>query len=256
MILANINHIETASNLLKSAFYLSKKLDKDFGVLYYLSETDDRYDITEKVTKYLDTLKLPTANISILSNCDISVAEFCEKNEVLFLFLQENTPSRKNIQKHLNECRGLRIPYLIFKDEFEENDIKSVLLPVTFLEEEIEKAQYASAFGRFCGSQITILQAKDYGSKAETTVNKMKTLFDKFSFQYSVQQAEKDSFKLYKEVIKETQLGNFDLAIISASREYGLDDVIFGPPELSVIRKSPIPVVVVNPRSDLYVLCD
>ena len=46
-----------------------------------------------------------------------------------------------------------------------------------------------------------------------------------------------------------------DIAIITASREYGLDDIIFGPKELHIIKKSEIPLMVLNPRGDLYVLC-
>jgi hypothetical protein len=45
------------------------------------------------------------------------------------------------------------------------------------------------------------------------------------------------------------------MLIISASRDYGLDDIFFGPKELKVIRQSPVPVMVINPRKDLYTLC-
>ena len=42
----------------------------------------------------------------------------------------------------------------------------------------------------------------------------------------------------------------------AASREYGLDDWLFGPPEQYVICHSPVPVMLVNPRADLFSLCD
>jgi nucleotide-binding universal stress UspA family protein len=35
-----------------------------------------------------------------------------------------------------------------------------------------------------------------------------------------------------------------------------LDDWLFGPPEQYVIRHSPVPVMLVNPRADLFSLCD
>ena len=47
---------------------------------------------------------------------------------------------------------------------------------------------------------------------------------------------------------------NVSLLMISASRDYGLDDILFGPKELKVI-KSTVPVMVINPRGDLYALC-
>jgi nucleotide-binding universal stress UspA family protein len=46
-----------------------------------------------------------------------------------------------------------------------------------------------------------------------------------------------------------------DLLMISASRDYGIDDIIFGPKEEKIVKKSTIPVMVINPRKDLYALC-
>ena len=35
-----------------------------------------------------------------------------------------------------------------------------------------------------------------------------------------------------------------------------LDDIIFGPKEQHMVKKSEKPVLLVNPRGDLYALCD
>jgi nucleotide-binding universal stress UspA family protein len=150
----------------------------------------------------------------------------------------------------------LRIPYLFYKDSFLALDLTKVILPVGFLEEELEKAQFAAAFGRFCGSEIKMLLANDYGSKAATNAEKMKSLFDKFDFNYTLDKANKDSFKVEAESIEVAQQEGAGLIIVSASRDYGLDDILFGPKEYHVLKKSEIPVLLVNPRGDLYALCD
>ena len=256
MILTKIEHTETAENLLKSTFYLASKLDKKFGAVCFLSDVEQIDVKKEEIVSLLKKLNLPTENIYILPEKEISLIDFCEKEEVSFLLIQLQDYSRKNIQRELNACRELRIPYLFFKNEFEVLNIKRILVSVSFLMEDYEKAQFASAFGRFCNADVTLLQANDYGSKAATTIEKMKLLFDKFSFKYQVEKAEKDSFKLDKEALQKAEQENFDILIISASREYGLDDVIFGPNELHLIKKSSVPLLVVNPRSDLYTLCD
>ena len=129
-------------------------------------------------------------------------------------------------------------------------------MPVSFLEEEVEKAQFASAFGRFCGSEVALLQANDYGSKAARNVERMKELFIKFSFTFSIRKAKKDSFKVDMESVQLAERENYGLLIASASREYGLDDIIFGPKERHMVKKSVKPVLLVNPRGDLYALCD
>ena len=70
---------------------------------------------------------------------------------------------------------------------FAEMDLTKVILPIGFLEEELEKAQFAAAFGRFCGSEIKMLLANDYGSKAATNAERMQSLFDKFDFKYTLE---------------------------------------------------------------------
>jgi len=91
----------------------------------------------------------------------------------LFCFCNYLTIKSVLLKKYLSACRKLRIPYLMYKDGFDVLRAQKVLVPVNFLIEEIEKAQFAAAFGRFCYSEITLLQAKDYGTKAAGNVAKI-----------------------------------------------------------------------------------
>ena len=84
----------------------------------------------------------------------------------------------------------------------------------------------------------------------------MKSLFDKFDFKYTMEKATKDSFKVETEAIQVAENEQAGIIIVSASRDYGLDDMIFGPKEYHLVKKSTVPVLLVNPRGDLYTLCD
>jgi hypothetical protein len=174
----------------------------------------------------------------------------------LFLFVQLKKKKRSEIQNILNNCRQLRIPYILFSNEYKFINLNKVIVPVSFLEEEIEKTQFATAFGRFCNAHIILLQSADYGSKAATTISKMTELFSKFNFSWETIRARKDSFKVNSEALTLAEQTNAGLIIVSASRDYGLDDIIFGPKEMHLIKKSGIPLMLVNPRGDLYTLCD
>jgi len=188
--------------------------------------------------------------------CIHQLNDYCEQNDVSFLFIQLIDNKRRKIQELLNACHELRIPYIFFKNSFEKLQIGKILVPVNFLEEEAEKAQFASAFGRFCNSEIQIMQANDYGSKAANTVARMLELFDKFKLNVRVEKAKGDSFKVDKEAVNKAVELNAGIVLITASREYGLDDLLFGPSELHLIRHSLVPLLIVNPRADLYALCD
>jgi hypothetical protein len=251
MILVHIQQIDTAKVLLRSASILATQLIKTFGVLSFV-------DADENIAAREDELKAlwPETQITVRNSKTNILSAVCEELDASFLFIQLPNGHTKSIRTLLNDCRDLRIPYLFYKDSFPELDLKKVILPIGFLEEELEKAQFAAAFGRFCNSEIRMLLANDYGSKAATNADRMKQLFDKFDFRYTLDKATKDSFKVEAESILVAEKEQAGMIIVSASRDYGLDDILFGPKEYHVVKKSSVPVLLVNPRGDLYALCD
>ena len=165
--------------------------------------------------------------------------------------------NNKEIQFYLNKSRELRIPYIFVKNDLSADfRINSILLPVTNLEEEREKGPYTSSFARHFDCPINIYQPNDYGSKAATNIEAMKTLFNSFELKYEVEKSTKDSSKIEIEIAKQYANAQDSLLIISASRDYGLDDILFGPKEQKIIKLTNIPTMLINPRGDLYALCD
>jgi hypothetical protein len=181
------------------------------------------------------------------------LAQTVEQKNVAMLVLE--LTQNADTQRYLNFCRNLRVPYLFLRPNIEFG-VEKISLPVSFLVEDKEKAPFASAFGRFCKSKILIYAPKDYGSKARKTINQMKTLFNSFFINYEEKQGKKGSFGIEREAVRNAKNDNCRMAIISASREYGLDDIIFGSKEKKIINSTKIPLLVINPRADLYVLCD
>jgi len=248
MILVQIQKLSTSKTLLQSAAKLAVQLGKSFAVI---TVTGNEYELKT----LLNECKITDSQNYIKDNSK-SLVEICEAEEASFLLIQLPNGNTKSIRGLLNDCRDLRIPYLFYKDSFGELDLRKVILPIGFLEEELEKAQFAAAFGRFCNSEIKMLLANDYGSKAATNAAKMEDLFNKFDFKHTLKKATKDSFKVEAESIQEAEKEQAGMIIVSASRDYGLDDILFGPKEYHVVKKSDIPVLLVNPRGDLYALCD
>lgn len=256
MLTAFIHNIQTADNLLKSASSLALDLKKEFGVLCYADNENQVKEQRKNIEQYLAENGFENVKLIINTNPINMLADDCDNIDASFLIIQLTDIRHRIIQKYLNACRDLRIPYLFFRDEFPVFDFGKVMLPVGFLVEELEKAQFASAFGRFCGSEVLLLLANDYGSKAATNAEKMKDLFDKFDFRFRQEKAKADSFRVEKEAVVRAESEGYGVVIISASRDYGLDDLLLGPKELHLVRKSAVPLLLVNPRGDLYTLCD
>ena len=194
--------------------------------------------------------------------------------------------SRRGVQQVLDACREERRPYLVIKeqgtkskdisvtnDQTNQNSLDSwflasdstILVPVTMLEEEVYKAEICTYLARKTGAHLILLRANDYGSKAKQNTQRIITHIQAIAertgetITYEERVAKGDSFHIHKELHTIPSLegeARWGLILLTASREYGLDDWLFGPPEQYVIRHSQVPVMLVNPRADLFSLCD
>ena len=183
-----------------------------------------------------------------------------DNNDDIKLIECEN--KARTIQRHLNECREERRPYVFVTNTMTVKPLRRLLVPVSMLEEETYKAEICTYLARKTGAHIILLQAHDYGSHARQNVNRIvthiKAVMEKTgtTISYEIVEAKKDSFSLVKEASERQKDFRHDLLILTASRDYGLDDILFGPPERKAIQHSLVPVMLVNPREDLFSLCD
>ena len=175
--------------------------------------------------------------------------------------------SRRGVQRVLDACREERRPYVVTTPLTSNlSPLTSILVPVTMLEEEVYKAEICTYLARKTGAHLILLRANDYGSKAKRNTQRIITHIQSVAkrtgtaITYEERVAKGDSFHVHKELpLLSSTLQGGDrggLLLLTASREYGLDDWLFGPPEQYVIRHSPVPVMLVNPRADLFSLCD
>ena len=199
--------------------------------------------------------------------------------------------TRRGVQQVLDACREERRPYIVIKeqgtkskdislttDQTNQNGLdscflvpgSSILVPITMLEEEVYKAEICTYLARKTGAHLILLRANDYGSKAKRNTQRIITHIQTIAertgetITYEERVAKGDSFHIHKEIVGEEAMRLLGeeamrrggLILLTASREYGLDDWLFGPPEQYVIRHSQVPVMLVNPRADLFSLCD
>ena len=195
-----------------------------------------------------------------------------DNNEDIRVIQCEN--NARTIQHHLNDCREERRPYVFITSTMTVKPLHRLLVPVSMLEEETYKAEICTYLARKTGAHIILLKAHDYGSHAQQNVNRIvthieainqrlaesndqrQTTNDQQQISYEIVEARKDSFSLIREASERQRDFCHDLLILTASREYGLDDILFGPPERKAIQRALVPVMLVNPRADLFSLCD
>ncbi len=228
-------------SLLSFAELLSSAYNKPISLLFF----DEKLYQSENTSKYYSQYRaLP------LSDGLRAVIE--EQDSVMVLLC--NDRKYGGLQRALTACRELRIPYFFIPLHPIAFTIKKVLIPVTFLIEEREKGIWARSLSRVFKATFTFMKPRDKGSRAGKNVTHISDFLTKNEVKHRVVSGRKSSFNINLEACRLAAYG-FDLLMITASREYGLDDLLFGPKERRVIAKSTIPVMVLNPRDDLYILC-
>ena len=109
----------------------------------------------------------------------------------------------------------------------------------------VQPKGYTDCWGEIvAGCQVEVWESKRPIAKGQQPIS------------YEVCMARKDSFKLIQEAAERQRDFQHDLLILTASRDYGLDDILFGPPERKAIQRALVPVMLINPREDLFSLCD
>ena len=139
--------------------------------------------LAQRLNKTIRSNTLLPANI---------IATELEDESMLFLCVPLK---HRIIQAYLNALRAIRMPY-VFVPADTACDFSNTIVPVSMLEEEVEKAQFAAALGRFCNAHTTLLCANDYGSRAQHNADKIALLLDKFSLPYNREKGQHDSFKI------------------------------------------------------------
>ncbi len=170
---------------------------------------------------------------------------------------------RRVLQQHLTACREERRPYVFITPTMREITVlKRILVPITMLEEEVYKAEICTYLARKTGARLLLLPAHDYGSHARINMGKIISHIEAVrertgdAVTYEILEARKDSFHLFEEAVDRQRDFGHQLLVLTASRDYGLDDILFGPPERKAIMHSQVPVMLINPREDLFSLCD
>ncbi len=167
-----------------------------------------------------------------------------------------------SVSKLLKMFRKSRIPYLfVNKDIEDETFYKKIILPIDSTKESKEKVLWASYFSRFNNAEIKVMTAhvKDEYFIRQLNNNQkfIRKIFDNFDVNFEIVKTMEKEKDIDMKAIWTANEENAGLVIVLATKSYSLFDIIKGPKEMfSVTNKWQIPVMCLNPRDDLYVLCD
>lgn len=186
-----------------------------------------------------------------------------DTNSIMYVLgvTQQGKSTIFNRKKALKFIKSSRLPVMTVGTEVPADITwKEVFLSIDIHRQEKEKALWAGYFYRFQKSNIHILHNsyRDEFLRQKTTDNLkfVEKLYNNLEIISDTKCVESNIDNLDYHIIQNAQQYNPSVLVIMTTKYYSLIDLLFGPKEQRLIANNQnIPVLCINERDDLYVLC-
>lgn len=161
----------------------------------------------------------------------------------------------------LKDFSRSKIAYLVVRCDLVPKVFSQVALTIDFHRESKEKLIWSSYFARFGGSQLHVLyhDYKDSGLR-QKWYNNMRFLhkfFSNLGITFIPHIVSGKASNVDADALPFIDQAQYDLLVAVTTKEKDLFDSLLGTQEQRTIRNPQgIPVLFLNPRDDIYVLCD
>jgi hypothetical protein len=216
---------------------------------------DELIEYTNPIRNEIPGIKISTLLISE------SKADLPEKLADEFEAILIIVPASK-FSMHSKSLSESAIPFLFVNENRDSvPEYSKLILPMDLRKEASEGALWGSYFGRFNTSEVIIVAANDKGKDAQKQVTKnvvlSKKLFQKFEVRHKIFKGVKSSLGNSFEALDLALKTKCDLIVILGSSTITPLDLLIGLPERKILKRAgELPVLMINPRRDNYMLCD
>lgn len=212
------------------------------------------YQYAQKIKEELPALKVSTL---LLSEKKVVLPDILAENHEGILIVA-NALKFKAYSSSLAESP---IPFIFVHPQSEITDYNRLVQPMDLRKENSDGSLWCSYFGRYNKAEIVIVAANDRSKEGKQNVAKnvvlSRKLYDKFNIHHTVYKGSKSSFRNSFEVLDHALASDCNLFVLLGSSSITPLDYLVGLPERKIISKAgKLPVMVINPRRDNYILCD
>ena len=258
-----VGNKNTDKNLILHGIKLAAAFKKELCFLHVRKEKGTN---SELMPSLMDGYKaVVNANISHLKvsglmlkgNPGELIESMVDEHEVILFILPT-----EQFKTWKGAIRNSPVPFLfVDATSYSIPDYKKIVLPLDLRKESRDSVLWASYFARFNRSGINVLAANDKVKENIKSIQKnvllMKKLFDKFNLGFRIFKGSSSSLKIQFEALELAKNSAAELIIILGSSYISFIDVFIGLPENKVVRKAGnLPVLLINPRRDMYIMCD
>lgn len=223
---------------------------------------EEKLSIQKTLTNIIHKLKkdlpgIPISSLTLKGDLVQCIDRVAEQYDAIMLVL-----SSDNLKPKLRALQLSQIPFLFVGASTPDSlSYQQVMLPVDFRKVMKDTSLWASYFGRFNQANVTIMTATEKDREHARAIKKnlkfIRQLLTKLRLNYQLLETPKGSFGLPFEALNRCHEQAHDLLIVPSSKNISLIDLIIGLPETKIIKKAGhLPVLCINPKRDMYILCD
>lgn len=164
-------------------------------------------------------------------------------------------------QTQLDSLASSRVAYLLCPPESKPSNYDKVVLTLNNASESKEKTLWASYFGRFANSQIVLYyrRYKDEYHQKQLNLNIAfaRKIFEQFKIPLITLHSENTKTQLDIQASDYAKDNNCSLVICQTTKNKSFADRLLGLDEVRVLKNmKKTPVLFLNPRNDLFILCE
>jgi len=237
-------------------------LHKELCLTAICTSKNQKQELQEKLVQVSSRIKnlVPEIEVSYLllnNSLHENMGRLVDEYEAVLLVLHQ-----ADAKWAMKAFRQSSIAYLFVNgDDPHYLNYKKVLVPVDFRKASKETSLWASYFGRFNKAQVQLIYAHDTDREQATKLSRNLQFFQKFLSSLHVRvhaiAGKSSSWGICDEALNRSEELNADVMIFSGSSVISILDLLIGLPEKKILRKAgKLPVVLINPRKDICVLCD
>lgn len=253
---------ERMSEVIVHGARMADMLKKELCLTAIWKDKTHKSIVQEKLAETTRRLKtnlpqMPVSWLLIQKSLRLNMQKLVDEYEAILVVLHQ-----QDVEWALKAFQQSSIAFLFVNGETPRFlSYKNVLVPVDYRKASKETSLWASYFGRFNRSQVQLIYAHETNKEDSERLFRNLEFFKKFLSSLYVRHNEiagkSTSWGICGETLARADEWKGDVLIFSGSNSITLLDLLIGLPEKKIVRKAgDLPVLMINPRKDICVLCD
>lgn len=259
---------EMADVALQHAIGLCKIFEASLVLIRCISNINEEAEAKQRLAKIIAHLKMahginaeafaPTGNMKQLL---FAIAAKTESILVVIGHNGKNTSLGMKLGRCLRFMSKSRTPFIMCPLRTASHSYKNIAISVSYHRQEKEKILWASYLGRINNSRISVIipNARDgfFATGIRSNLMVLKKLYTNLSLEFELLIQKTNVHHIHEAAMDWSSEHRMGAYLMLTTSKLDIFDVLSGSVEKNAcLHPSGIPVLCINPRDDLYVLCN